>query len=124
MTSMLFMFQLLHVTRPRFYSLGYPPHEEPEKVVADSKLSGGPITSRHTVATGPLSYPNHRETPHRNNNRTESTVLLKNVAIVKNYPNDSPIMLEKLEDMHRLLTNIRRRVNNRRPANVHLRQHR
>ena len=57
------------------------------------------------------------------NYKPESSILLKNVAIIKHYPNEDSTRLEKLEDMRQLLTNIRRRVNNRHFAHTH-RDHR
>ena len=47
----------------------------------------------------------------------KDSVQFKNVTIVKTYPTDKSAMTEKLEDMRRLLTTIRRRVSVQHPGN-------
>ena len=117
----LFFFQLLHISRPKFYTV-----QDDCQYQKCTGLVHSSSSSKSKKLKCPKQYVpstcgtgNRRQKNVAFHQKKERNVLPRNVAIVKNYPNDSPAMLEKLEEMRRLLTNVRRHSTWRRYTHIH-----
>ncbi|XP_028401132.1 uncharacterized protein LOC114524195 [Dendronephthya gigantea] len=94
---------LLRVARPRFYAIDDLENQESETIDQDFPQENKVKKEVNDSAKQPPVQP-------------KNSLLFRNVAVVKTYPTNNTAMKEKLEEMRRLLTTIRRRVSIQYPS--------
>lgn len=95
---------MLHVARPRFYAI------DDLGSKGTATLIGGNSSSQTIKASKEQRNCHQRDKQQRP--EAKNSIQFRNVTVVKTYPADKSAMTEKVEEMRRLLSSIRRRVSN------------
>lgn len=102
--------QLLHVARPRFYAIDDLENQE-LPAVHDDRFSFRAYKANKEKFTS-------QQRDRQQRPEAKESFQFRNIAVVKTYPTDRSAIKEKLEDMRKLLTTIRRRVSTQQHGNA------